>query len=128
LELKFKSYFVRHKCNNIHMNPTCPICLKEVSSTDTFCPNCGHKLPNKNAQLTGGQKIKIYSTSILLAPFGLYWFFKYFRSEDIEKRKVAYYVLVLTLIVLAVVIVINAVFIKEMVAYANLYNSILGTY
>ncbi|HLD51120.1 hypothetical protein A3K34_01640 [candidate division WWE3 bacterium RIFOXYC1_FULL_40_10] len=80
---------------------TCPVCLKEIHEGNVFCPHCGIKIPTTNPPLSTWSKMKIYLVTVFLAPFGLYWFFKYFRESDSEKRKVAYIVLVITLVTLA---------------------------
>lgn len=65
--------------------------------------------PNKTEQpLTTWQVIKVYILTVLLAPFGLYWFFKYVRNTDPAKRRVAYIVLVLTILAIVFAVVSTA--------------------
>jgi hypothetical protein len=101
------------------MNPKCPTCDKEIKIGDIFCPHCGIKLPTSNVPLTLWQKIKIYSITVLLAPLGMYWFFKYIKSEDQEKRKVAIYVLCLTVAAVALTVGIGIYATKMYSDYLN---------
>lgn len=104
------------------MKERCPICNNEINLTDKFCPNCGNKLPDKDLPLSTTQKVKIYTSSILLAPFGLYWFFKYFKNENSEKRKVAFNVLYISILMVITLIVINFYFVKALQTYIDSYN------
>jgi len=104
------------------VNQNCPFCNKEISPTDVFCPHCGNKLPDKKLPFSSVQRIKIYLVSIILAPVGLYWFFKYFKNEDLEKRKVAYVALYLTIFMIIVLIVVNFLFVDSWMKYINIYS------
>ncbi|OGC69354.1 hypothetical protein A2415_03825 [candidate division WWE3 bacterium RIFOXYC1_FULL_39_7] len=77
-----------------------------------------------NLPLSFWNKIFIYVITVLFAPLGLYWFFKYAKNEDPEKRKVAHTVLVLTIVavVLAVVIGIKAVNIYTLYLNNRIYG------
>ncbi|MBP7785869.1 zinc ribbon domain-containing protein [Patescibacteria group bacterium] len=104
------------------MKEKCPFCTKEIDQTDKFCPNCGNKLPEKNLPFSTAQKVKIYFLSIFLAPFGFYWFFKYFRNQNSEKRKLAYNVLYISIVMIIVLIIINFYFVKTLQTYIDSYN------
>lgn len=104
------------------VNLNCPFCNKEIRSTDVFCPTCGKKLPDKNLPFSTAQKIKIYLVSVILAPLGLYWFFKYFRSEDQKKRKVAFFALYLTIFTIVVLTTVSYYYVKQMNAYIESYD------
>ena len=90
------------------MNSNCPGCNKAVTPNDAFCSHCGTKLIEQSTNLSVWQLIKIYAVTILLAPFGLYWFFKYFKNSDPKKRGVAYSVLVITIVIILLVITSSA--------------------
>ena len=104
------------------MKEKCPFCNKEINQTDKFCPNCGNKLPEKDLPFSTAQKVKIYLLSIFLAPFGLYWFFKYFKNENGEKRKLAFNVLFISIVMIIVLIIINFYFVKALQTYIDSYN------
>jgi uncharacterized membrane protein YvbJ len=104
------------------MKEKCPHCNKEIDLTDKFCPNCGNKLPEKDLPFSTGQKLKIYMVSVFLAPFGLYWFFKFFKNENIEKRKVAYNALYISIVMIIVIFIINSYFVKTLRTYVDSYN------
>ena len=104
------------------MKEKCPYCSAEIDLTDKFCPNCGKKLPDKDMPFPTTQKLKIYFLSIVLAPFGLYWFFKYFRNENENKRKVAFNVLYISIVMIIVLFIINFYFIRALQTYVDSYN------
>ena len=104
------------------MKDICPFCNKEIDSTDKFCPKCGNRLPESNSSFTVGQKVKIYLLSVILAPLGLYWFFKFYKNENPEKRRVAFYSLYITIFMIVVLVIINMYFIKALETYVGSYN------
>lgn len=59
--------------------------------------------------------------SFLLAPFGLYWFFKYNKEDDIEKKLVAKRVLWITIAAIIFVLFSG-------VLAANTYSKLLTNY
>ena len=104
------------------MKEKCPFCNKEIDRTDKFCPNCGNKLPEKDLPFSTAQKVKIYFLSMVLASFGLYWFFKYFKNENSEKRKLAFNVLYISIFMIIVLVIINFYFVKALQTYIDSYN------
>ena len=102
------------------MNQTCPSCHKEIKQEDTFCSHCGTQI-STSKPISKAQKIKVYVLSFLLAPFGLYWFFKYRNEEDPEKKLVAKRVLWIT--IAAVIFVI-----ATSITAANSYNKLINSY
>lgn len=46
--------------------------------------------------LTTKQLIKIYTITVVLAPLGIIYFFKYYKSPDQKKKAVAYICLIIT--------------------------------
>ena len=81
-----------------------------------------------NEDFSLAQRIKIYLVSILLAPLGLYWFFKYFKDENMNKRKVAYLALYITIIVLFLSTILAYYYVKGISKYAEYYRSNLDVY
>ena len=103
--------FLSEKCKN---------CGRELKEDSNFCPFCGRSINEKSTKLTGWQQIKIYVGSILLAPFSLYWFFKYFR--DPENKVVAYVSLIITLVTFYYVYYTIDAYIKAITSYSGMYG------
>ena len=110
------------------MNVLCPKCQKEIDADVNFCPYCGSNLNPKRKILTSIQKIKIYLGSFFLSPFGLIWFFKYFRDEEPENKKTAYVSLVITLVSLVFILITLSKYINSLSSIMEMYNTDLGTY
>jgi uncharacterized membrane protein YvbJ len=105
------------------VNERCPFCKKEISPNDVYCSGCGNKLPDREAPFTTTQKIKMYFLSIVLAPFGLYWFFKYFKDPNTEKKKVAYSILYISIFMVVVLVIVNYFFIKSLTNSIEMYTT-----
>lgn len=97
----------------ISMDQLCPFCNKKINQDDNYCPQCGKKLSKISLPLSTAQRIKIYFSSIVLAPLGLYWFFKYFKNSDPDKKKLAFVALYITIFMVIVLIIVNYFFIKS---------------
>jgi predicted nucleic acid-binding Zn ribbon protein len=104
------------------MNQKCPYCNNVINPEDIFCSECGKKLPDKNAPFSTAQKIKMFLFSIILAPFGLYWFFKYFKDPIPEKKKTAYVILYITILMVLVLVVVNYYFIRSLTSSIEMYD------
>lgn len=102
------------------MSLTCPTCHKEINQGDAFCLSCGTPLSSTKPILRA-QRIKIYVLSFLLAPFGLYWFFKYRNENDLEKKLLASRVLWIT--VVAIIFMITSTILT-----LNTYNNLIDSY
>jgi uncharacterized BrkB/YihY/UPF0761 family membrane protein len=70
------------------------------------------------------KKLTIYILSVVLAPFGLYWFFKYVRNPDYENRKVAWIVLMLTVVAVVISTLILKSYISTLGYYVQEYETI----
>jgi uncharacterized BrkB/YihY/UPF0761 family membrane protein len=103
-------------------NLNCPFCNKEIRPTDTYCPNCGTKLPDVDLPFSTKQKIKIYLISVFLAPLGLYWFFKYFKNEDTDKRRTAFIALYITIFMLLTSGAVIYYYYLQIPRYMEMYN------
>jgi len=68
------------------------------------------------------QKIKIYFVSFFLTPLGLYWFFKYLKSEVPDERKQGYLALAITVASLAVSFLIVNQYLRAYSGYLDLYR------
>lgn len=104
------------------MKEKCPFCNKDIEPSNNFCPNCGKQIPEGNVDFPSGQKVKIYILSALLAPLGLYWFFKYFKNENPNKRRVAYTALYITVVMIIILVTLNFYFVKALESYMGTYN------
>lgn len=104
------------------MDQKCPFCKNVIDPDDTFCSHCGKKLPDRNAPFPTAQKIKMFLFSIILAPFGLYWFFKYFKDPNSERRKVAYTILYITIFMIIILLIVNYYFIKSLTNSIQMYD------
>lgn len=107
---------------NLDNIETCPFCGHGIEAKDIFCSKCGKELPKVNTPLSLNQKIKIYAVDVFLAPFGLYWFFKYFRNEEKTKRKVAFNSLYITLVMIVFIVLINYFFLKSVNTYIGRFD------
>ncbi|MBI2414657.1 hypothetical protein HYV31_02340 [candidate division WWE3 bacterium] len=106
-------------------NVKCQFCHKEITQNSLYCAFCGQKQENTNIPLSTAEKIKIYTITVLLAPIGLYWFFKYYKSTSNDKRNTAYWVLGITIAVIVLTLYISADFYRGLSLYEtsipNLY-------
>lgn len=110
------------------MSILCPSCKKEIDDSDNFCPHCGHKSDLANVALTSTQKRRIYIASFFLTPFGLYWFFKYFRDDKPENRKAAYISLIFTIVPLVLLVIIIGKYINSLSGVIDMYETNLEVY
>ena len=106
----------------------CPNCNKEISEGVKFCPNCGKEIIFSSTPLSSSKKVKIYLASFFLSPLGLYWFFKYFRNEELGNRKVAYLALVVTLLPLIASLVVGGRYITAITNSMDTYKYNLDAY
>jgi hypothetical protein len=106
----------------------CPVCRKELGSTDIFCPQCGTKLPEKDLPFTLWQQVKIYAVTVFLAPLGLFWFFKHFKSQNSQKKKVAYNVLWITIVVTVAMVISTIYVLKYYMGYIDTFVPYTSTY
>lgn len=80
----------------------------------------------EEAPLTSSQKRNIYIASVLLAPLGLFWFFKYYKSKSPDRHKIAFKVLFITIFMIVALVAINALFIGSVMNYLNMYKQTMG--
>lgn len=97
----------------------CSYCKAPLSPTDLFCAKCGKRVIHPNETLKFGELLRIYVLSVIFAPFGIYWFFKYFRSTNATNRMHAYIVLAVNLGMLIFLIVANYVLLARLQEYMN---------
>ncbi len=81
-----------------NQNLICPHCQAIAIPGSKFCASCGTPLPTEPISISLGKQIWIYSVSIFAPPFGLIWFFKYFRSGTPQIKRIGIIALVLTVL------------------------------
>lgn len=107
------------------MSYICTSCSKLVTSPGKFCPFCGQPNIEQEVGVSNGEKIRIYVLSFVLAPLGLYWFFKFLKSDDKEKRKVGNIALIITILTLGITALMTTYTIDK---YKQLYQPQLDLY
>lgn len=110
------------------MIEACPSCKKEIDLGSEFCSHCGHKLSIASSTLTSRQKTGIYLGSFFLSPLGILWFFKYFRSDNAETKKVGYASLIITIVPLVLTLVIVGRYLSSVSNIIDVYESNLKIY
>ncbi len=83
---------------------------------NTFCRHCEKE---KEEKITLLRELFIYFICFFFAPFGMYWFFKYFRNTDGFKKRVAYMSLVITVIAVVVTTIVIVSYIQSIKGYMN---------
>jgi len=73
----------------------CPSCKSAIQADANFCPVCGKQLKADTRLL---KKIIVYSVSLFLPPFGLWYAVKYLKQGDYESRKIGIISIILTII------------------------------
>ena len=101
------------------MNTFCRYCQKEIPEDSYFCPVCGKKLREKEEKISLIKEIFIYIICFIFVPFGMHWFFKYVRSADGTKKRVAFMSLVITLIAVATTVSVTYNYIQSIKGYMN---------
>lgn len=82
------------------MKYTCKYCGKDILPESQFCMHCGKENIPDPSRIQTLSAFRVYLMSVLLAPIGLYWFFKYRNSENLPDKKLAYAALYITIAVL----------------------------
>ena len=100
----------------------CPSCGAVVPSAYTFCPNCGKPLGGKSLSTSLRSKIWIYGLSVLLPPLGMWPGIKYFKSEDLEAKKMGMIAIILTVLSTIITLWLTFAFVQS---YINQVNSVL---
>lgn len=111
------------------MDIFCSNCGEKIIADDKYCRKCGAKNNVLSTGLSLRKKVSIFLFSILFAPLGLYWFFKLYKNENPEIKKIGYTALYITVIMIVVLVVVNAYYVTLLKEYINRYtNSMYGFY
>ena len=76
----------------------CKECGHEISDEALACPNCGKPQKEKTLSVSLSKQVTVYSVSLFLPPFGLWYAWKYLKDKDGKSRKIGITALVLTII------------------------------
>ncbi|MFC1722310.1 hypothetical protein ACFL0C_01535 [Patescibacteria group bacterium] len=110
------------------MKVICKGCDAEIQDSVAFCPHCGKETGFGVEVINNARKARIYIASFVLSPLGLYWFFKFFKSDDLEKRKLAFTSLIITAIPLLLSLIIGSKLIKSFNSNLEIYNANVQMY
>jgi hypothetical protein len=67
-----------------------------------FCPNCGKPLRIMPPATTVSRQIVVYLVSFFIAPFGLWYAWKYLKQDDKKSNIIGVVVIVITIAAIAV--------------------------
>jgi hypothetical protein len=82
----------------------CSVCNAAVPSSANFCPNCGKRLRTIPPVTSVSRQIVVYLISFFIAPFGLWYAWKYLRQDDNKSKTIGVVAIVLTVISVAITI------------------------
>jgi hypothetical protein len=76
----------------------CSNCRSKEPAGSFFCSNCGKQLREKPPAATIARQITVYSVSLFLPPFGLWYAWKYLKQADPSLRKIGIAAIILTFV------------------------------
>ena len=82
----------------------CKECGHEISDEALACPNCGKPQRDKASSVSLSRQIFVYSVSLFLPPFGLWYAWKYLKQKDGKSKKIGIAALILSIISIIVAI------------------------
>jgi hypothetical protein len=82
----------------------CSSCNARMISSANFCLNCGKPLRAMPHSTSVSKQIIVYLISFFLAPFGLWYAWKYLRQDDHTSKIIGAVVIALTIMSMAVTI------------------------
>jgi uncharacterized membrane protein YvbJ len=103
----------------------CKECGHELSDEALICPNCGKPQRDKPLSVSLLKQITVYSVSLFLPPFGLWYTWKYLKQKNNKSKKIGITSLILTIISIIVVIWFIERFvssINQSLNSVNIYN------
>jgi hypothetical protein len=80
----------------------CPHCKAPAPSSANYCSNCGTRLVIPSTSFS--KQIIIYLVSFFLAPFGLFYAWKYLKQKDRKSKIIGITAIVLTVISAAIAV------------------------
>jgi uncharacterized OB-fold protein len=82
----------------------CSSCNTRVMPSDNFCPNCGRPLRTTPPATCLSRQIVVYLISFFLAPFGLWYAWKYIKQGDEKSKMIGVIAIALTVAAVALTI------------------------
>jgi uncharacterized OB-fold protein len=76
----------------------CPACGSTAPSSANFCPNCGKRLRTTPPGTSVLKQIVVYLVSFFIAPFGLWYAWKYLKQEESKSKIIGIVAVALTLV------------------------------
>lgn len=104
----------------------CKECGHEISDEALACPNCGKPQANRHPSVSLSTQITVYSVSLFLPPFGLWYVWKYLKQKDSQSKKIGLAALILTIISLIAMIWFTEKFVNSFNQALNSIN--IGNY
>jgi hypothetical protein len=89
---------------NTPLGIVCPSCNAEIMSSANFCPNCGRPLRTMPPATSVSKQIIVYLISFFLAPFGLWYAWKYLKQDDRTSKIIGAVAIALTIVAVALAI------------------------
>jgi len=69
-----------------------------------------------------GKELLIYVMTFVFVPFGLIWFFKYIKSSDGVKKRIAYLTLTITVVATVITVAVTYSYVKSVQSYIQSNN------
>jgi hypothetical protein len=82
----------------------CPACKASSPASANFCPNCGRRFRLIIPSASISKQVIIYLISFFLAPFGLWYAWKYLQQDSKKFKTIAYVAIALSVISVAITI------------------------
>jgi hypothetical protein len=82
----------------------CPSCNAPMMASANFCSNCGKSLRAKPPATSVSRQIIVYLVSFFLAPFGLWYAWKYLKQNDRKSKIIGAVAIALTIVAVAIAI------------------------
>jgi hypothetical protein len=82
----------------------CSSCRASVPPPANFCPNCGKPLRTIPPATSVSMQIIVYLISFFIAPFGLWYAWKYLKQDDEKSKIIGVVTIALTIAAVAVAI------------------------
>jgi hypothetical protein len=102
----------------------CSACNASRPSSVNFCPNCGRRLRAIPPATTLSRQIIVYLISFFLAPFGLWFAWKYLKQGDNKSKRIGVAAIALTIISVAITIWTMAGLYNSVSHYMRLLNGL----
>jgi hypothetical protein len=102
----------------------CSACHASVLPSANFCPNCGHPLRTTPPATSVSRQIIVYLISFFLAPFGLWYAWKYLKQDDRKSKMIGAASIALTIAAVAIAIWTTAELFSSIGQYLNSLRSL----